>query len=81
MRKKTCYATQANYELCKYSTNRGWRDTSRYAKLFGTPERTARTLSQEDMSCRWCLLHDNCKDECLIDDYDALLEWLRGNAE
>lgn len=66
-----CYATQANYEHCKYSTNRGWCDDSNYDKLFGTPERAARTLV--DISERANL-------DGIGGDYDALLEWLRGDA-
>lgn len=55
---------------------------SNYEKLFGTPERAARTLQPDSMRCEYCLLRDYCKDEiCLIGDYDALLEWLRGDAE
>lgn len=77
-----CHATQANYEHCKYSTNRGWRDTSRYSELFGTPERAARTLHS---FCKDCFCGD-CSTCGLPDwadyrhDYDALLEWLRGDA-
>jgi len=48
-----------------------------YEKLFGTPERAARTLQPDSMSCKYCLLRDFCKDGiCLIDDYDELLECL-----
>lgn len=55
---------------------------SNYEKLFGTPERAARTLQPDSMSCKYCLLRDYCKDGiCLIDDYDALLEWLRGESD
>ena len=54
---------------------------SNYERLFGTPERAARTLSPDDMSCWWCLLHDHCKDECLIDERGRLLEWLRGESD
>jgi hypothetical protein len=51
-------------------------DKSRWFQLFGTPEQAAKTLSPDDMSCRWCLLHDHCKDECLIEEHGKLLEWL-----
>lgn len=54
---------------------------TRYHELFGTPERAARTLSPDEMSCWWCLLHDHCKDECLIDERGRLLEWLRGESD
>lgn len=78
MSEQTCCATQANYEHCKYGTNRGWRDTSRYAELFGTPEKAARTLEN---------LFANCNNGfCFAPEpedasYDALLELLRGDAE
>lgn len=76
---QACHATQPNYEHCKYNTDRGWRDTSRYSELFGTPEKAAETLQPDDMSCKYCLLKEYCKDKvCLIEDYDALLEWLKG---
>ena len=72
---QSCYATQANYEHCKYSTDRGWRDTSRYSELFGTPERAVRTLFRFTPACRDCALRDECEvmDDCLLSDYDALL--------
>lgn len=83
---QTCHATQANYEHCKYSTDRGWRDTSMYAELFGTPERAARTLSIMQRcelgiieNCDDCDLHDACRVR--DGDYDALLEWLEGETE
>ena len=52
--------------------------TSRYAELFGTPERAARTLVDScnddyDYGCGGCpVARVNCK----CGDYDALLEWL-----
>lgn len=88
---QACHATQANYEHCKYSTNRGWCDTSRYAELFGTPERAARTLVVTAYACDSsiycsesdCIFKDapSCPPNCGPDDYDALLEWLRGEHE
>lgn len=55
---------------------------SRWFKLFSTPERTARTLQPDSMSCAYCLLKNHCKDDvCLIGDYDVLVEWLEGDAE
>ena len=51
---------------------------SRYEKLFGTPERTARMLSEHDTSCRDCLLGAYCGEECLTEEEPKLLEWLRG---
>lgn len=52
--------------------------TSRYAELFGTPEKAARTLAGiacDDGGCEGCTLYGaNCSY-----DSDALLEWLRGD--
>lgn len=62
----------------------GGGDSSRYAKLFGTPERAARTIMRmcDGMErCDYCPCFDQggiCPD---TDDCDALLEWLRGDAE
>ena len=62
---------------------------TRYCELFGTPERASRTLYyNKEPICTGCALMDECKkipdeehDTCLLVDYDALLEWLRGDAE
>ena len=56
---------------------------TRYEKLFGTPERATRTLFRFTPTCRDCALRDECEgmDDCLLSDYDALLEWLSGDAE
>lgn len=55
-----------------------------HEKLFGTPERAARTLFRSTPTCRDCVIRDHCTlsadDVCLIGDYDALLEWLEGDA-
>lgn len=83
---QTCRATQANYEHCKYSTDRGWRDTSKYAELFGTPERAAKTVSamcsHGIWSCEGCPLFDEGVEHCEseLGDTPSLLEWLRGDA-
>ena len=66
----------------------GWLDklrdnNSRYFELFGTPEKAARTLVDScnddyDYGCGGCpVARVNCK----CGDYDALLEWLLGDAE
>jgi len=60
---------------------------SNYDELFGTPERTARTLvyvlgckdSRPWVSCGSCPILDGCVVR--NDGYDAMLEWLRGDAE
>ena len=53
---------------------------SNYQRLFGTPERAARTLAGitcDDEGCEGCTLYDaNCSY-----DENALLEWLRGESE
>lgn len=43
-------------------------DKSRWSKLFGTPERAARTLEDEQLVCA-------------MQEYDALLEWLGGESD
>ena len=58
---------------------------SRWHELFGTPERAARTLFSDGRhaDCADCMIHDGCYAVdlgCLVEDYDALLEWLRGDA-
>ena len=57
-----------------------------YERLFGTPEKAARTLTHNAPStCDECVLVDICEIgmpvKCMIDDCDALLKWLRGDAE
>ena len=57
-------------------------DKSRWHELFGSPERAARTMVDScnddyDYGCGGCpVARMNCK----CGDYDALLEWLRGDA-
>ena len=64
---------------------------SRWFELFGTPERSARTITRMQMATdlMGCCDADTCPaafdgcwklDSCPMDDYDALLEWLRGDA-
>ena len=55
-------------------------DETRYEKLFGTPERAARTLA-ENCSCGNCGACPASTSVCECGHYDALLEWLRGDAE
>ena len=52
----------------------GYEGASRWHELFGTPERAARTLERKFASCNG--------NVCIAPnvDYDALLEWLRGDA-
>ena len=56
---------------------------SNYEKLFGTPERAARTLSTiaicmgTQIACCDCEYKGLCDTQC---NHYALLEWLRGDA-
>lgn len=59
---------------------------TRWHDLFGTPERAARTLVRfSPLACSYCALYSTCGDDqdkdCLLCDYDALLEWLKGEDE
>ena len=56
---------------------------SQWYELFGTPERAARTLEKGKTLCEWCDKQacSTSGGECRIFDHDALLEWLRGDAE
>lgn len=56
---------------------------TRWHKLFGTPERAARTLSttakcfEPATTCRTCLYESYCDTQC---EFEATLEFLRGDA-
>ena len=54
-----------------------------YAELFGTPEKAARTLEGICKSCEYgdCTTCGVPEWAYYSHDYDALLEWLRGDAE
>ena len=63
--------------------------TSRYAELFGTPERAARTLERAELeTLDYCAMVNSKCDECRYESSDGygcydpapLLEWLRGDA-
>ena len=71
---------------CQIAELKADYDTSRYFELFGTPERAARTMAGKCGDCSECVLVDacGCGKKCLLSskyDYDALLEWLRGEGE
>lgn len=62
------------------------RGESNYERLFGTPERAARTLIQTSIACQdfykrctECPFYDTsiCPNNFEEEDYDALLEWLK----
>ena len=64
---------------CQIAELKADYDTSRYFELFGTPERTARTLERncDEFNCPACpALEANCYGG----NYDALLRWLEGDA-
>lgn len=64
---------------------------SNYTRLFGTPERAARTYLDYFLNgCDGATCGDGCPFfdtsmymNCALgtDDYDALIEWLKGDAE
>lgn len=57
---------------------------TRWHELFGTPERAARTMAGKCCDCLECVIVDACEygegEGCPLNNYDALLEWLRGDA-
>ena len=59
-------------------------DGTRWHELFGTPERAARTICRQLKHYNICIC-DGCpvkppNKEC-DSEYDALLEWLRGESD
>lgn len=58
---------------------------TRWHELFGTPESAARTMAGKCCDCLECVIVDTCEygegEGCPLENYDALLEWLRGDAE
>lgn len=81
-KRKPCPAEGEGLRYCDFYDG----GESNYEKLFGTPERAARTLMEfSPLACSYCALYSACGDDmdkgCLLCDYDALLEWLRGDAE
>ena len=90
MSNRTC-ATCAKVGTCFYSSTKVLECTqhelkaeSNYERLFGTPERAARTICRQLKHYNICIC-DGCpvkppNKEC-DSEYDALLEWLRGDAE
>ena len=57
---------------------------TRWHELFGTPERAARTMAGNCCDCLECVIVDACEygegEGCPLNNYDALLEWLSGDA-
>lgn len=63
---------------------------SNYERLFGTPERAARTLEELELDqLNWCRGTEYCEScpyefdryGCYPPDGFSLIEWLRGDAE
>lgn len=84
-KRASCHARCEGIKFCSFFAC----PESNYEKLFGTPERVARTLTDikcGDDSCEGCPIIEPCADHgVLLDDgkalCDSLLEWLRGDAE
>jgi hypothetical protein len=77
--------TEAEQRIAELEANNG----SQWFELFGTPEKAARTLIAVRGECESsgscypnCPFGDapTCPSNCESRDYDALLEWLRGDA-
>ena len=86
-RRKPCPAEGEGLRYCDFYEG----GETRWERLFGTPERAARTITRMQMATdlMGCCDADLCPaafnecwklDTCPMDDYDALLEWLRGDA-
>lgn len=83
----TCHRDQCNLrmdglKMCDLHE----RGESNYERLFGTPERAAQTIRRfSPLACSYCALESVCGDDinkdCLLCDYAALLEWLKGEDE
>ena len=68
-----------------------WTRESRWFELFGTPENAARTIHNKHLTydvldqCDDCpYVSDECYESygvCAMQEYDTLLEWLKGGAE
>ncbi len=92
MSNRTC-ATCAKLGTCFYSSSKTVDCTkhepkpeTNYERLFGTPEKAARTLFSDDRhaDCADCMIHDGCYAVdfgCLVEDYDTLLGWLKGASD
>ena len=71
---------------CQIAELKADYDTSRYFELFGTPDRTARTLAVGDRhaDCGECIICEACHSSdmgCLVEEPDVLLEWLRCDSD
>lgn len=78
-KRKPCPAEGEGLRYCDFYEG----GETRFEKLFGTPERAARTLLESTSECHCCVIRDECDydlDACVMYDRDALLEWLKGDA-
>lgn len=79
----TCRRTTCEYRADDIAVCGLPKTETNWHQLFGTPERAARTLVDScnddyDYGCGGCpVKRVNCK----CGDYNAILEWLRGDAE
>ena len=62
-------------------------EVSNWERLFGSPEKAARTIVEKDLyyeltdECEACPRYDECRETiatqpCQMDDEDAILRWL-----
>lgn len=71
-----CYMEHDGDNWCSLYLN---GKPSNYKKLFGTPERAARTfmdICDKVPNCGVCQISETIEERC---NYDALLEWLRSD--
>lgn len=79
-KRDTCRVRTDGLETCGFHEGE-----SRYERLFGTPEKMARFIVDScSCDCVGCVMPTDCpcydSFECMKEDYDAILEWLRGDA-
>lgn len=85
-KRKPCPAEGEGLRFCDFRES----GETRWERLFGTPERAAKTMMNKQLTydvldqCDTCLYQtDECFEpsgKCAMQSYDALLEWLRGDA-
>lgn len=81
----------AKHDTCFYSsekvidcTHHEPKSELNYERLFGTPERAARTLRNipcGNKPCVDCPIYEPCCGKFSEGHYNPLFEWLRGDAE
>lgn len=78
--RRKCHARTDELKTCDFYIG----GESNYTRLFGTPERVAKTLHRGTLNCRECLIREQCAEtpedsKCMIMYYDTLLEWLKSS--